>query len=179
MPSYLNNFQVLITILFIFWKNKSRVMISTCCLCVWESPLSVFKAWANLYKIWCTLAPEPILLHKSRSSVFVPVCKSLLSLLGNGLVNTFPWQRIHATIELLNASFSMRSIYVLSKVTLWVCLFIPLLLLGNNYLKMFPRQRKIVGGVVFYTVHVISKESMRWILPRTSCSAIVLQLLTV
>jgi hypothetical protein len=34
------------------------------------------------------------------------------------LVNTFPVQRIHATIELLDELFSMRS---LSKESLWVC----------------------------------------------------------
>jgi hypothetical protein len=34
----------------------------------------------------------------------------------------------------------------------------PRLLLGNNSVKAFPRQRRIFVGVVFYAVHVISKE---------------------
>jgi hypothetical protein len=50
-----------------------------------------------------------------------------------------------------------------------VRLCIPLSLLGNNSVKTFLRQRKIVGGVVFNAVHVVSKESMRVVLPRTSC----------
>jgi hypothetical protein len=33
----------------------------------------------------------------------------------------------------------------------------------------FPRQRKIAGGVVFYSFRVISKENRRLNLPRTSC----------
>jgi hypothetical protein len=44
------------------------------------------------------------------------------------------------------------------RVCLWVCLCIPLSLLGNNSVKTFPRQRRIVRGVVFYTIHVVSKE---------------------
>jgi hypothetical protein len=48
-------------------------------------------------------------------------------------------------------------------------LCIPLSFLGNNSVKTFPRQRRIVGGVVFYAVRLASKESMRVVLPRTSC----------
>jgi hypothetical protein len=48
-------------------------------------------------------------------------------------------------------------------------LCIPLSLLGNNSVKTFPQQRRIFGGVVFYTVRVVTKESRRLVLPRTSC----------
>jgi hypothetical protein len=58
---------------------------------------------------------------------------------------------------------------VLSKARFWICLCIPLTLLGNNYLKTLPRQRRIVGDVVFYSAHVVSKESRRLVLLRTSC----------
>jgi hypothetical protein len=51
-----------------------------------------------------------------------------------------------------------------------VCLCILVSLLGNNSVKTFPWQRRIVGGVVFYVVRVVSKESGRSVLPRTSCS---------
>jgi hypothetical protein len=44
----------------------------------------------------------------------------------------------------------------------------PLSLLGNGSVNTFPRQRRIVGGMVFYAVHVISKESRRLVIPRTS-----------
>jgi hypothetical protein len=44
----------------------------------------------------------------------------------------------------------------------------PLSLLGNSLVKTFPRQRRIVGGVVFYAVHVVSKESRLLVLPETS-----------
>jgi hypothetical protein len=118
------------------------------------------------------MAPEPIstayFINPSHQSV--SVCVSLLSLPGKGSVkcippfsarqrlgNTFPPQRIQATSEELLG------------VCVWVCLCIPLLLLGNNSVKTFPRERKIVGGIVFYAVLVVSKESTRLVLPRVSC----------
>jgi hypothetical protein len=36
-----------------------------------------------------------------------------------------------------------------------VCLCIPLSLLDNNSVKTFPRQRRIVGGVVFCAIRVV------------------------
>jgi hypothetical protein len=38
-------------------------------------------------------------------------------------------------------------------------LCIPILSLGNGLVNTFPRQGIIVGGVVFYAVRVVSKES--------------------
>jgi hypothetical protein len=45
----------------------------------------------------------------------------------------------------------------------------PLLMLGNGSVNTFPRQRRINGGVVFYAVGVVSKESRRLVPIRTSC----------
>jgi hypothetical protein len=86
---------------------------------------------------------------------------SLVSLLGNGLVNTFPRQRIHATIEELLDICVCGSVYVS-----------PISLLGNNSVRTFLLQRIIVGGMVFYVVRVVSKESRRLVTLRTSCSFI-------
>jgi hypothetical protein len=47
-----------------------------------------------------------------------------------------------------------------------VCLCIPLSLLGNNSENMFQPKRRILGDV-FYAVRVVSKESMRFVLPRS------------
>jgi hypothetical protein len=79
--------------------------------------------------------------------------KCILSLLGNGSVNMLTWQRIHATIELLDPC---------------VCVT-PQPLLGDNSVKTFPRQRTIVGGVVFSAFHLVSNESKALVFPRTSC----------
>jgi hypothetical protein len=49
-----------------------------------------------------------------------------------------------------------------------VDLCIPLSLLGNGSVNKFPWQRGIVLGVVFYVVRVVSKESRKSVLPRTS-----------
>jgi hypothetical protein len=79
----------------------------------------------------------------------------------------FCWFQIRAldTI-LLVCSVNEKNLPNVHKVTLchfkeslWVCLCIPLSLLGNGSVNTFPRQRKIVGRVVFYTVRVVSKES--------------------
>jgi hypothetical protein len=57
------------------------------------------------------------------------------------------------------------AVRVVSKKSLWVCVCIPLSLLGNGSVNTFPRQREIAGDVVFYAVRVVSKESGRLILP--------------
>jgi hypothetical protein len=42
--------------------------------------------------------------------------------------------------------------------------------LGNSWVKQtLPRQGRIVGGVVFYAVCVVSKEIRRLVIPRTFC----------
>jgi hypothetical protein len=50
---------------------------------------------------------------------------------------------------------------IVERMRVWICLCIPLLFLGNNSAKTFRRQQRIVGGVVFYVVHVVSKENRR------------------
>jgi hypothetical protein len=67
--------------------------------------------WTSLYETWYvhhgTWAHLNGVLHKSLSSVCVSECVSPTLLLGNGSVDTFPWQQIHAKIEeLLEASFT-------------------------------------------------------------------------
>jgi hypothetical protein len=49
-----------------------------------------------------------------------------------------------------------------------VGLCIPLLLPDNISVKLFPLQRRIVGGVVFYAVSVVSKEIRRLVPPRNT-----------
>jgi hypothetical protein len=52
------------------------------------------------------------------------------------------------------------------RVCLWVCLCNPIPLQGNSLVKTFPRQGRIVGGVVFYAVHIVLKESRQLVLPK-------------
>jgi hypothetical protein len=60
------------------------------------------------------------------------------------------------------------AVRVVSKESVWVCLYIALPLLCNGSINMFLRQQRTVGGAVFYTVRVPSKESRRLTFPRTS-----------
>jgi hypothetical protein len=81
---------------------------------------------------------------------------SLKSAIWNGSVNTFPQQRIQATIkELLDVSFFV-AVGVAANENLQVCVS-----------KTFPRQRRIAGGVVFHTVSFVWKKSTRLVLHRT------------
>jgi hypothetical protein len=84
-----------------------------------------------------------------------------VSLLGNGSVDTNTRNN-----RKFVGSIVFYTIRVVSKESLWVCLCIPLSLLGNGSVNTLPRQRRIVGDVVLYTFHVVSKESRRFVLPR-------------
>jgi hypothetical protein len=76
------------------------------------SPIQLLNAWTNryetLYVYHGTWAHLNSVVHKSLPSVCVSVCVSLFSSLANCSVNTFPRQQIHATMGLLDASFSVR-----------------------------------------------------------------------
>jgi hypothetical protein len=53
-----------------------------------------------------------------------------------------------------------------------VCLYPPNVArqwLGKHVPAATRNNRKNIGGVVFYAVRVVSKESRRLVLPRTSC----------
>jgi hypothetical protein len=66
--------------------------------------------------------------------------------------------------KLLKPSFSMRS--VSHQRRFYRSMYHPIVL-GNGLVNMFPQQRRIVGGVVFCTVRVGSKESRRLVLRST------------
>jgi hypothetical protein len=118
-------------------------------------------------------APEPnstgCFINPSHQSV--SVCVSLLSLLGKASVKCMPLfiarQRFGKHVPAPTNTRNNRRI--VGRACLWVRLCTPLSLLGNNSVKTFPQERRIVGGVVFYAVRVVSKESRRLVLPRTSC----------
>jgi hypothetical protein len=105
----------------------------------------------------------------------VSLCVSLLSLLSNGSVKCIPpfvaRQRLGKYVPAATNKRNSRRIVerVIFYAVLWACLYISLSLLGIKSVKTFPRQRRNVGGVVFYVVHVVSKQSRRLVLPRTHC----------
>jgi hypothetical protein len=151
-------------------------MRSPCCLCGPVNnppPLYInFECWTNPYETWYvyhgTWAHLNGILQKSPPLVCVFVCVFLVPLLGKASVNCIPSsfnsrQRFGKHVPVAtNTSSSRRSV-----VRVGLC--ISLSLLGNNSVKTFPRQWRIVGGVFFYAIHVISKETRRLLLPRTSC----------
>jgi hypothetical protein len=118
------------------------------------------------------MTPEPnstaYFINPSHQSVSVSV--SFLSLLGKGSVKCIPTfiarQRLGKDVPA--ATDTRNNKRIIGRVCLDLC--IPLLLLGNNSVKTFPRHGKSVGRGVFYAVCVVSKESRRLVLPRDSCS---------
>jgi hypothetical protein len=123
-------YMFLVSLLILFWKSKSTLMSSPSCVCVCvcvsvSAPYQSLNGRSNLCETWYVYhgiwAHLNRLLHKSLQSVFAFVRVSLLSLLGDGSVNTFP-RRVHATIEeLLDASFSMSSIFYQRRVCGTLC----------------------------------------------------------
>jgi hypothetical protein len=94
-----------------FWKNKSRLMRSSCCLCVCVSASINFWRPEPVFMKLGTWAHLNGVLHKSLPSVCVSVCfppivaRQRLARNVTAAVNT------QAPIEkLLNASFYMRSV---------------------------------------------------------------------
>jgi hypothetical protein len=121
------------------------------------------NAVTNLYKTWYVYRGTWVhlngVLHKSLPSVCVSVCVSYLLLLNKGsvkgIVAFLARQRFGKHIPAAtNTHYNRR---IVGRVWLWVCLCILLSLLGNNSVKTFLRRRRIVGGVVFYAIHVLSK----------------------
>jgi hypothetical protein len=137
-------------------------------------PYQLLNAWTNLYETWyiynCNWANLNGVLHKSLLSVCVSLCVSLLSLLGNDSVKCIlPFgARQRLGIHVLAVMNTRNNRRITGRMCLWDRLCILLSLLGNNSVKSFPRQWRIVGGVVFCAVLVVPKESRRLVLPRTS-----------
>jgi hypothetical protein len=133
----------------------SMLILPPCCLCASESLTLKFWMPDPVYiKLGMyNMTREPVstenFLNPSRQSV--SVCASLLSFLGSFSVYIFPPQ------------------CVIVQLCRWR-LCIPLSLLGNNSVKTFSWQQRIVGGVVYYAVRVVSSEIRRLIIPRTSLS---------
>jgi hypothetical protein len=102
------------------------------------------------------MAPEPIgtacFINTSFQSLCIP-----------RIVTT---QRLGKHIPAAMNTWNNRTIF--GRVCLWLCLCIPLSLIGNS-VKTFPWQWRIVGGVVFCVLRDVSKESRQLVLPRTSC----------
>jgi hypothetical protein len=144
-----------------------------CRLCVYESPsVNLWIPEPIFMKAdMSVMAPESIstAYFISPSHQFVSICVSLLSLLGKVSVKCIPpfiaRQRLSKHVP--TATNMRNNRRIVGRVCLWVCLCIPLSLLGNNSVKAFPLQRRIVG-VVFYDVRVVSKESRKLVLLRTS-----------
>jgi hypothetical protein len=128
-------------------------------VCLWMSPINFWMPESSFVKLGMALELNSVTYFVNPCHQSVSLWVSLLSLLGNGSVNTLSRQRIHSTIE-----------KIIWPVCLWACMWISLSLLGNNSVETYQRQRRIVGGVVFYTVRVVSKESRRLVLSRISCN---------
>jgi hypothetical protein len=97
------------------------------------------------------------------------VCVSLPTLLGKLHRLSIDSQRSGKHVFVAKDTHNNRRI--VRSFCLCVCLFAPKWLLGNNYVKMFPWQRRIIEGVGFYAAFVVSALRMitnaPWYVPNT------------
>jgi hypothetical protein len=145
-------------LLSLYWKTECRLMRSPCCLCVCKSlPINFWIPERIFIKLHMyIMAPETIskayFINAWRQSVY----PSYHCYVKHGLDKHVP--------AAMNTRNHRR---IVGRVCLWICLCIPLSLLGNNLVKTFPRQLRIVGDVVLYAVRVVSEESRGLVIPRT------------
>jgi hypothetical protein len=100
-------------------SNNLAVNLCVCLLYqLLNSRTNLYETWYVYHGTWAYLSGA---LHKCLPSVCVSVNVSLLSLLGNGKVYTFPRQRTREKIELLDASFSVRYVSYQRRVCGSVC----------------------------------------------------------
>jgi hypothetical protein len=143
-------------------------------MCLWIPPINFLMPEPIFMKLGMNImAPKPIL-SKSLPSVCESVCVSLLSLLGNGSVKCV---RRFIARQCLGTHVPAPTNTRHKTIAGRVCLSIPLFLLGNNSIKTFLRQRRIVGGFVFCAFRVISNKDRRLVLPRTSSNVIFISVL--
>jgi hypothetical protein len=127
-------------------------MRSPCCLCVCECPHQFLIPELIFMKLGkYVMATEPV--STASASVCLSVYVSLLALLGKDsdkfILQFDARQRlgkhVPSATNTCNSATAERvilcAVLVLSMESLWVCLCIPLSLLGNGSVKMFPRQR--------------------------------------
>jgi hypothetical protein len=107
----------------------------------------------------------PHFINPSHQSVCLYLCIPL-----SLLVKTLPRQLIRTQSKTNIVRVVFCALRNVSEESLWVFLLIPLSLLGNGSVNTFPRQRRIVGGVVSCAAHIVSKESRRLVLTGISCS---------
>jgi hypothetical protein len=157
------------SLLSLFWKMKLGLR-DLHAVCLWIPRINLWMPEPNFKKLGMhIMAPEPIstsyFINHSHQSVCLYVYPSCRWYADS--VKCIPpftaRQRLGKHVpEAKNTRNNRR---ITGHMCLWVCLYIPLSLLGNNSVKTFPLQWKIVGGVVFYAVHVVSKESRRLFFP--------------
>jgi hypothetical protein len=146
-------------------------------VCLWVSEFPSIN-WTNLYESWYVYRGTwanltPCLIYLFLPSAYVCVCVSLLSLWGRDQVKSISAlitrqrlrKHIPAAANTRNNRIVGRVVFCafldLSKESLWVSMY-PLSLLGNNSVKTFPQQRRIVWDIVSYAVRIVLKEWRKW-----------------
>jgi hypothetical protein len=130
-------------------------MRSPSCLCVCESLHVKFRIPGPVFtKLGMyIMAPELIstayFINPSRQSVSVCVPSIVARQILGKVYSSFAarqWYVKHVPTS-TNTRINRRNF---ERVCLQVCLCVPLSLLSNNAVEMFPRHRRTVGGVVFH-----------------------------
>jgi hypothetical protein len=140
-----------------YFKKESRPKRLPCRLCLCIPPPRLLNTWTNLYEAWYVYhAIWASLIGVPPISLCVCLCIPII-----------PRHRLGKHVPTATNTHNRivgRVVFCAFRV-IWKSLS----LLGSGSVNTFPRQGKIVRGVVFYVVRVVSKESRRLVLPRISC----------
>jgi hypothetical protein len=126
-------------------------MRSPSCLCVCVSPLSTFQSILMKLGMYI-MAPEP----NSTAYFINPSHRPCVCMcIPHSVARHRLGEHVPAATKNCWWCRFLCGPYLIKGESVGLC--IPLSLLGNNSVKAFPRQRRIVGGVIFYAVRVLSK----------------------
>jgi hypothetical protein len=147
------------------WQYRSRLMRLPCSICV-HSPTPInFQIPEPTNQ---AMALEPISKayfinssHQPVSYVYPPI-----------VTNQKLGKHVPSATNTTNNRRTVGSVSVLWREILWICLCFALSLLGNGAANTLPRQQRIVADIVFWSVHVVSKENGRLVLPKIYCDVL-------
>jgi hypothetical protein len=137
------------SLLSLFWKSKSKLTRLPCCLCVCVCVWMCMDVYPPYKLVEC-----------------LKQCLRNLYLINSIIPCIVARQRLGKHVPAATVTRNNRrivghvsyAVLVVSEENLWVCLCIPLVVARYWSVNTFPRQRRVVGGVVFYAV-LVSKES--------------------
>jgi hypothetical protein len=152
--------------------------------CLFLSSASIFSSCLSLFSLLTLFCQYEC--RRMRSSCSLGVCVSVYL----WITPHYVWTNEPVVMKLGTYIMAPDPISTIPPISFCICEYpscrlldkgsvkcIPVSMLGNRLVKMFPWQQRVVWGIVFYWVHVVSKESRRLVLSRNSFFSVSVVLL--